>query len=315
MAFIQASLLKAEERAVPKKIVRLQGPKWKASPRSRKIMRDSLEAMKNWKDEGKPGPEHPLTIRRKALKRELRSVHRQEMATERKTFYNQIMEEDDGENFFRLLKRAKGSASTSASIVHDGKRLINARDQCVGFSAFYEDLAIPKDGTHFDEDYKQKIAFDLQLIRNIAESTEDEVPIVTYSEVHSAVRKLHNKKASDEYHVWSICGTFEECWGYPNTYFSTVIFKNHLGKKNSGTLPGWNHTSNTQTREGPQSMHKLSRNHRVVSNWKSLRACHPGKIESNLPEKQSSPVWFYKRTITINGSAHSVGNSYRRHGE
>ncbi|KAK3106657.1 hypothetical protein FSP39_024644 [Pinctada imbricata] len=135
---IQSTLLQAESIAIPKKVVQLKGPKWKASPKSKQIRKKSLDTMKLWKDAGKPGPEHPLSLQRKSLKRELRSTHRQ-------------------------------------------------------------DLAMPKDGSHFDDNYKDKVEFDLHLIRNIVDNTDEDVPAVSFTEVQTAVSKLHNKKASDEF--------------------------------------------------------------------------------------------------------------------
>ena len=146
-----------------------------------------------------PGPEHPLSIELTTLKRQLRQTQRRERATERYTFYNSIMESEGTANFYRLINRnSKGSRSTVA-LVEKGKRLTDPQEQCRGFASYYEDLAIPKDSSSFDDDYKSCVSADLHLIRQVAGDSSEAVPLIEADEVERAIKKLHRKKAADEY--------------------------------------------------------------------------------------------------------------------
>lgn len=87
------------------KIVRLSGPKWKASPAVREI----LFQMKEVYQHRKPDLNHPTSIelKEKPIKRKLRKQQRIEMAIGRKIFYNQIIHIKffTYNHIYRLLKR------------------------------------------------------------------------------------------------------------------------------------------------------------------------------------------------------------------
>ena len=148
----------------------------------------------------KPGPEHPISMELLSLKRQLRRTQRQERASERITFYDSIMEaEGTSSNFYRLINRNSRGSKSTVALVENGHRLIDPREQCRGFASFYEDLAIPRDSSSFDTDYKDRISADLYLIRKVAEDTCEPVPDVTHCDIETAIKKLHTKKAADEF--------------------------------------------------------------------------------------------------------------------
>ncbi|KAK3099305.1 hypothetical protein FSP39_002387 [Pinctada imbricata] len=195
---IQDALLKAEAKTVPKKLIRLSGPKWKASPAVRDILSQRKEARLLWHKIGRPSPTHPISIRCNQLKRDLRKQQRIELAIERKSFYNNIMEEQSTSNFYRLLRRNSRNSSSTVTLVSNNEHLLHAKDQCKAFAEFYEDLAIPKDDSRFDSNYMEQISYDLQMIRKITSETEDSIPVITPDDVLLATKKLHNRKAPDE---------------------------------------------------------------------------------------------------------------------
>ena len=51
---LMEQLKKADGIAVPNKIIKLQGPKWKASPEVRPLLQDAKYKHKIWVDHGKP---------------------------------------------------------------------------------------------------------------------------------------------------------------------------------------------------------------------------------------------------------------------
>ncbi|KAK3108995.1 hypothetical protein FSP39_020463 [Pinctada imbricata] len=109
------------------------------------------------------------------------------------------MKAESTSNFYRLINRNSRGSHSTVALVENKKRLLDPNEQCRGFASFYEDLAIPKDSSSFDSDYKARISADLDLIRQAASTTSDPIPYVETAEVERAISKLHTKKAADEF--------------------------------------------------------------------------------------------------------------------
>ena len=293
---IQDALLKAESKSVSKKVIKLHGPAWKASPKVKDILRRSKNTYKQWLSEGKPAPEHPLSVERKNIKFELRRIQRQERADERNTFYNKIMEEENTSNFYKLLNRNNRGSRSAVSLNKDGELLSNAQQQCLGFAAYYEDLAIPKDSSEFDSDYKDRLAYDLYLMRSIATHTSDDLPDITADEVRIAVRKLHNNKAADEF---GLVSEHVKCAG-PHileplaTVLSAIVNTKHIPEQfKSGLL---------------HPIHKKGKDASLFSNYRGITVTSLiGKlfehvilhrIEDFLPKEQSPLQFGFTRGLS-----------------
>ncbi|KAK3101100.1 hypothetical protein FSP39_000927 [Pinctada imbricata] len=195
--------LAAERASVPKKLVKLHGPKWKASPKIRQILSDRKRVYRQWITVGRPGPEHPLSILKTNLKYDLRREQRKERASERIGFYEEVMAQQNSANFYRLINRNNKSSRSTVALLEKGHHVTKSDEQCRSFAAFYEDLAIPSDNSEFDSDYQNRLAYDLDLIRKIVSDTDDVLPIITPVEVACAIKMLHNKKAKDEFGIVS----------------------------------------------------------------------------------------------------------------
>ena len=87
---IHDNLLYTAKHSVPMKQIRLQGPKWKATPELRTLLEQSRNAHKEWAKLGKPGPDHPLSIEKKSFKRRIRALQRRQIYNEREQFYNRL---------------------------------------------------------------------------------------------------------------------------------------------------------------------------------------------------------------------------------
>ncbi|CAG2235287.1 unnamed protein product [Mytilus edulis] len=107
-------LLKASHLAVPSKITKLKGPKWKASPKVRKHLKTCKQLYSKWKALGKP-ENHQSKQDLKSEKKKLRSQQRQEQATDRRKLYEQIMDNPSSELFFKLINRNKSKSKTETS--------------------------------------------------------------------------------------------------------------------------------------------------------------------------------------------------------
>ena len=310
VAILQSSLLQAESCAVEKKKLRLCGPKWKASPPVNNILRQRRHLYRKWIQSDKPGPEHPISIELLSLKRELRRTQRKERATERTTFYNSIMESENTANFYRLVNRnSRGSRSTVA-LLENGKRLTDPKEQCRGFASFYEDLAIPRDSSSFDADYKSRISADLHLIRQTAENTCEPVPVVTSSEVEQAIKKLHTKKASDEF---GLVSEHLKMAGNAVTQPIALIFSEILRMKH---IPEQFHSGVLHP------IHKKGKDPSLYTNYRGITVTSLvgkvfehvvlEKIQSCLPKSQSSLQYgFTKGLLSAYGGASIVRNYSR----
>ena len=99
---ITETLVKAQEQAVPTKVTDLKGPKRKASPYIREILKRCKTLYKEWTCLGKP-KKHQLELELRREKKELRKRQRIESAIDRIKTYSQIMENLNIQLFYRLI--------------------------------------------------------------------------------------------------------------------------------------------------------------------------------------------------------------------
>ncbi|CAG2193629.1 unnamed protein product [Mytilus edulis] len=162
---LNGNILAAAKIAVPSKKIRLKGPKWKASPALRQLLVKGNLIHKNWIQYGRPTVNHPIIEERRSIKRRIRSQQRQDMACERKQFYNQIVESGKSTNFYKLIRRGlSNTISKPQGFMNEGQLILDLDKQSKGFARFYEDLAVPK-LEQFDSDYHENTQFNLELIQ------------------------------------------------------------------------------------------------------------------------------------------------------
>ncbi|CAG2209141.1 unnamed protein product [Mytilus edulis] len=142
---ITKALLTASNKAVPTKPIKLKGPKWKASPRVKKIFKNCKQLYSKWKFEGKQA-DHPFRKQLKAEKKNLRSQQRKEHAEDRLNLYQQIMDNPSTDLFYKLINRNRSKPRTnSTGIDIEGELEFNPAIQRKAFAKYYEDLSIPKE--------------------------------------------------------------------------------------------------------------------------------------------------------------------------
>ena len=95
----------AGKRAVPNKLVKVKGPKFKFSPDVRRLETESTQIFYQWKNAGSPGPEHPLSMQRKVAKYAVRKQIRKEFASAREEMCSELMENPSSKHFYRLIRR------------------------------------------------------------------------------------------------------------------------------------------------------------------------------------------------------------------
>ena len=225
------------------------------------------------------------------------------------------MESEGTANFYRLINRnSKGSRSTVA-LVEKGKRLTDPQEQCRGFASYYEDLAIPKDSSSFDDDYKSRVSADLHLIRQVAGDSSEAVPLIEADEVERAIKKLHRKKAADEYGLVSehLKTAGSSVFDPLALIFSEILQMKHIPEQfKSGILHPIHKKGKDASLHLSRSLflnYKLQRHHGYVTHREGFWTRHPwesGVLSSNSTVLAS--IWILKRALPSYGSSGHLGN-------
>ena len=193
------TLKSAGDKAVPSRLVKTKGPKFKLSPTVKKLESECKQIFFQWKQAGSPSPEHPLSIQRKVAKYEVRKQIRREFACARDSFYAELMDNPSDKLFYKLIRRNQSGASKlSSSMLLNGKELNDCQNQCGAFAAYFEDLAAPKAHPNFSQEYLDSAIVQESLIDEITKLNPDELILVSGDEVFTAIKSLNSGKASDE---------------------------------------------------------------------------------------------------------------------
>ncbi|MEW8548319.1 MAG: endonuclease/exonuclease/phosphatase family protein, partial [Candidatus Thiodiazotropha sp.] len=176
-----------------------------------------------WKNAGQPGPEHPLSIQRKAVKRQLRTAQRQQQAEYRAETYRNIMEADSSNKrlFFSLINRQRKEGRQSLSqLFVDDRHLTTEETIREGWATYFEKLATPKDDPLYDQGFKNQVELDFNLICDICSRTQDSVQEISCETVEKIIKSLKNNKASDGS---GITAEHLKYGGHPVTVFITKV--------------------------------------------------------------------------------------------
>ena len=91
----------AAQKAIPSRIVKLKGPRKRASRKVLDCLKTVKQTYRNWVTAGKPHTGH-LYLENKLAKKHLRSQQRVEETVGRKAFYQTLMENPTNEIFYCL---------------------------------------------------------------------------------------------------------------------------------------------------------------------------------------------------------------------
>ena len=153
-----------------------------------------------WKQAGKPGPEHPLSVQKRVTKKQLRTLQRQQQSEYRSSIYNNIMEAhtSDRKLFYSLVSRQRKEGSTSLGrLVVDDVHLTTSEAIRQGWATYFQNLATPKEKDNYNIEYKQQVDLDFELICDICSKLQSCTPLVSQTEVEQIIKSLKNNKAMD----------------------------------------------------------------------------------------------------------------------
>ena len=189
----------ASKQAVPNKLLKVKGPKFKLAPSVRQLEAKSKQIFSQWKNAGSPGPENPLSLQRKVAKYAVRKQIRREFASAREAFYSELMENPSSKHFYRLIRRNQSDVGkSSVSLKVDDEDVTDPAHQCRAFGAYFEDLAAQKSHPDFDQDYLDLTLRQVDLMEELANTNPDSLPVIFESEVLKAIKSLNSGKSADE---------------------------------------------------------------------------------------------------------------------
>ena len=165
-----------------------------------KAASDGKKAHFQWKQAGKPGPEHPLSVQKRVTKKQLRTLQRQQQSEYRSSIYNNIMEAhtSDRKLFYSLVNRQRKEGSTSLGrLVVDDVHLTTSEAIRQGWATYFQNLATPKEKDNYNIEYKQQVDLDFELICDICSKLQSCTPLVSQTEVEQIIKSLKNNKAMD----------------------------------------------------------------------------------------------------------------------
>ena len=191
------------EQIVPKRLIRLDGFKWKASPKVRELIGTSKYKHRLWDQAGRPRDGHNLFLDKKEAKKALRKQQRKERSIERELFMKKLESKPDQKTFFQLIRRNHAEVKSKIpDCIKKGEKTANTpEEQRDLFAEYFKELATPKDAPNFNNQHLKESERRFKLINEISKSEEKKKIIVTIEEVEKAIQKLNSGKAADEYGI------------------------------------------------------------------------------------------------------------------
>ncbi|CAC5400933.1 unnamed protein product [Mytilus coruscus] len=194
-------LHKTAEPAVPKKLIKLNGFKRKASPTVLQLIRNSKNRHRKWDMAGRPRNGHKLFLAKKEAKCILRQQQRKEITIEQQ-FFDKLEHDPNDKTFFQVIKRNQSTVKSSAPefIVKKEQIASTSNEQRQIFAEYFQELATPQNHPEFDDQLMQNSQRRCNIIKKVSKSERNRKIDVTKEEIKKAILKLKNGKTADEYH-------------------------------------------------------------------------------------------------------------------
>ena len=177
------------------------GPRFKASPVVKSLLKVCKETHTKWKENGSPGPDSAFYVKRKEAKQHLCRQLRKENYLKKETFYSELMQNPDTKTFYKLIKMNQSNrANSSTCFIVNRKSILDPVSQRMTLKNYYEDLAIPKDDIVFDDEYLQHSEMHIELIHELKRQGKFKpTEPFTEREIESSIKQLKTGKSADEY--------------------------------------------------------------------------------------------------------------------
>ena len=153
-----------------------------------------------WKKSGSPTDPNDDTVRNMRMaKKPLKKEQRQEAAKRRREKVEEIMNsQNDTKMFYKLISNQRKAANKQLhTLVVDEKEYQTPEEIREGWAEHFQKLATPLDNPNFDQEYKQMVDQDIEIIELLCKEENSIMEPVTVAEVTSALKRLNNNKAVD----------------------------------------------------------------------------------------------------------------------
>ena len=170
------------------------------TPEISNSIKENKKAFWEWKEAGKPNPDHPLSKKQKETKRNLRSTQRLDTATKRTKLYSDIMSasENDSKNFHKLIQQQRTTRTATVTEIRWNDNIYSTPDDIRnGFYQYFQALAIPSEDSMVDANYKQLVDLDFLLIEQITDQSSNSTITISLEDIASAIKEMNRGKAPD----------------------------------------------------------------------------------------------------------------------
>ena len=140
---------------------------------------------------------------RKLAKLRLRRLYRQEIASKRSDNKREIMDarREDSKLFHKLIRRQRGVSDSKISELDVNGTTYKGKNVISGWKTHFQTLATPSDNLNFDKHYIEHVQQDVDVIKDICDSSEETLQEATTEELEKAIRSLNTGKSPDVYGV------------------------------------------------------------------------------------------------------------------
>ena len=176
------------------------GPKRIWNSEISEALRRCKELWWQWRQIGEPSDNtHPLVVRQKQAKRNLRKAQRQAAARKTIEKVESIMNSHGSDKeFYRLVKEQRKSKDSSLQFLCVNNKILETPEEvCDGWATHFGSLATPLMNENFDDAVKSNYTDDISRIHNICMRSNQEISPATIEEVQLAIKKLKLNKAAD----------------------------------------------------------------------------------------------------------------------
>ena len=144
-----------------------------------------------WKQEGRPGPKHKVSVLRRQASRSVRESQRRHTALKREMKYRKIMDAqlNDQRLFYRLIREHQSSSLGRDIILTDPAEAANA------WAGYYAKLATPAENPRWNRKFLDQAVVEVTLIKQQVTHTWTEN--IKDTQVMEAFKNLNKGKAAD----------------------------------------------------------------------------------------------------------------------
>ena len=203
LSHLNAVLKQAALNSIPKFKPEITVKEIKNRPWSGKIsaaVKHCRLAWWEWKKSGSSTNQNDDTVKNMRLaKKSLKREQRQEAAKRRREKAEEIMKsQNDSKMFYKLVQNQRKAANKQLNtLVVDDKICQSPEEIRDGWAKHFQKLATPQENPNFDNDYKEMVDQDIEIIEMLCQEENSPMDPVTVAEVTSALKRLNNNKAVD----------------------------------------------------------------------------------------------------------------------